>query len=118
MYAIRSYYDITPGKANYYASSYYDAGDYCSVVVKVRDGRPIKIEGNELSQICRSGTSARVQASILNLYDGARYKGPENLSKKITWEDADLEIPKVLKEISETGGRTVLLTQTISYNFV
>jgi len=105
--------DITPGKANYYASSYFDAGDYCSVVVKVRDGRPIKIEGNELSPISRSGTSARVQASLLNLYDGARYKGPENVSKKITWEDADLEIPKALKEISEGGGRTVLLTQTV-----
>ena len=105
--------DITPGKANYYASSYYDAGDYCSVVVKVRDGRPIKIEGNELSPISQSGTSARVQASILNLYDGARYKGPENLSKSITWSDADLEVPKVLKEISDAGGRTVLLTQTV-----
>ncbi len=105
--------DITPGKANYYASSYYDAGDYCSVVIKVRDGRPIKIEGNELSPISQSGTSARVQASILNLYDGARYKGPENLSKKITWGDADIEIPKALKEISEAGGRTVLLTQTV-----
>jgi len=35
--------EITPGKANYYASSYFDANDYCSVVVKVRDGRPIKI---------------------------------------------------------------------------
>lgn len=105
--------DITPGKANYYASSYYDAGDYCSVVVKVRDGRPIKIEGNELSPISQSGTSARVQASILNLYDGARYKGPENLSKSITWADADLEIPKALKEISDAGGRSVLLTQTV-----
>lgn len=105
--------DITPGKANYYASSYYDVGDYCSVVVKVRDGRPIKIEGNELSPISQSGTSARVQASILNLYDGARYKGPENLSKKITWEDVDLEIPNTLKEISEADGRTVLLTQTV-----
>ncbi|WP_372775727.1 TAT-variant-translocated molybdopterin oxidoreductase [Mangrovibacterium sp.] len=105
--------EITPGKANYYATSYYDAGDYCSVVVKVRDGRPIKIEGNELSSISQSGTSARVQASILNLYDGARYKGPQNLSKSITWDDADLEIPKVLSEISQSGGRIVLLTQTV-----
>lgn len=105
--------DITPGKANYYASSYYDAGDYCSVVVKVRDGRPIKIEGNELSSISQSGTSARVQASILNLYDGARYEGPNNLSKSITWDDADLEIPKALKEITEASGKIVLLTQTV-----
>jgi len=105
--------EITPGKANYYASSYYDAGDYCSVVVKVRDGRPIKIEGNELSPISQSGTSARVQASILNLYDGARYKGPEESGKAISWNDADSEIPKDLKEISDGSGRIVLLSQTV-----
>lgn len=105
--------DITPGKANYYASSYFDAGDYCSVVVKMRDGRPIKIEGNELSSISQSGTSARVQASILNLYDGARYKGPQQNGKSITWTDADAEVTKALTEIAAANGRIVLLTQTV-----
>ena len=105
--------DITPGKASYYASSYYDAGDYCSVVVKVRDGRPIKIEGNELSAISQSATSARVQASILNLYDGARYKEPSYQNKSITWDDADLVIPGTLNEIMIAGGRVVLLTQSV-----
>jgi hypothetical protein len=39
--------DITPGVPNYYASTYVDGGDYCAIVIKTRDGRPIKIEGNE-----------------------------------------------------------------------
>src|SRR5665647_642434 len=38
--------EVTPGMANYYASSYFEGNEYCSVLVKVRDGRPIKIEGN------------------------------------------------------------------------
>lgn len=105
--------EITPGQASYYASSYFDAGDYCSVVVKVRDGRPIKIEGNELSSISRQGTSARIQASILNLYDGARYKGPQRGNKDIQWHDADHEIVKTLNEIGQKNGRLVLLTQTV-----
>lgn len=105
--------EITPGQASYYASSYFDAGDYCSVVVKVRDGRPIKIEGNELSSVSRQGTSARIQASILNLYDGARYKGPQYHSKEIKWQDADLEIVKMLNQIRQQNGRLVLLTQTV-----
>ncbi len=105
--------EITPGQASYYASSYFDAGDYCSVVVKVRDGRPIKIEGNELSSISQRGTSARIQASVLNLYDGARYKGPRYQDKEISWEDADLEIVKALNELKQQNGRVVLLTQTI-----
>ena len=43
--------EVTPGMANYYASSYFQANEYCSVLVKVRDGRPIKIEGNDLSSV-------------------------------------------------------------------
>src|SRR3954470_19693867 len=68
--------DIVPGIPNYYASTFVDGGDYCAIVIKTRDGRPIKIEGNELSSITRGGTSARVQASVLNLYDKARIRHP------------------------------------------
>src|ERR1700761_1586950 len=35
--------NITPGVAKYYASTYVMDGDVLPVVVKVRDGRPIKI---------------------------------------------------------------------------
>ena len=42
---------IVPGVANYYASTFFDGHEYCSIVVKTREGRPIKIEGNELSKI-------------------------------------------------------------------
>ncbi len=105
--------EINPGKANYYASSYFDANDYCSVVVKVREGRPIKIEGNELSSISQQGTSARVQASILNLYDGARYKHPQLKGKTTSWEEADKAIQLALSEISGKEGKIALLTSTI-----
>ena len=59
--------EVTPGMANYYASTFFDGRDYCPIVVKVRDGRPIKIEGNKLSTITRGGTSARIQGSVLSL---------------------------------------------------
>ena len=36
--------EIMPGVANYYASTYYDGRDYASILVKTREGRPIKIE--------------------------------------------------------------------------
>lgn len=35
-----------PSVPNYYASTYFDGELFQSVLVKVRDGRPIKIEGN------------------------------------------------------------------------
>ena len=32
-----------PGVANYFATNYSDGFDYCDIVVKTREGRPIKI---------------------------------------------------------------------------
>src|SRR3954467_14606715 len=59
---------VTPGVANWYASTYFDGYDYCPIVVKTREGRPIKIEGNALSSMTHGGTSARIQAAVLSLY--------------------------------------------------
>src|ERR1700756_2340167 len=56
--------DVTPGVANFYASTFYDGHDYSSILVKTREGRPIKIEGNPLSKMTNGGTSARIQASV------------------------------------------------------
>ena len=64
--------DIVPGVANYFASSFVQGGDYCALLVKTREGRPVKIEGNTLSSVTRGGTSARAQASVLRLYDTRR----------------------------------------------
>jgi MoCo/4Fe-4S cofactor protein with predicted Tat translocation signal len=101
--------DITPGVPNYYASTYVDGGDYCAVIIKTRDGRPIKIEGNEKSSITRGGTSARVQASVLNLYDKARLRQPYADGKEATYEAIDRSVMEGLAN----GKQTYLLTSTI-----
>ncbi len=64
--------NIVPGEANFYATTFSLDGEVVPVLAKVRDGRPIKIEGNDLSSIYQGGTSAKVQASVLSLYDTAR----------------------------------------------
>lgn len=84
--------EIAPGIANYYASSFVDGADYCSVLVKTREGRPIKIEGNSLSGITQGGTSARAQASVISLYDTARLRFPKKGGQKTTWKDIDGEL--------------------------
>ncbi|MCB0660474.1 MAG: TAT-variant-translocated molybdopterin oxidoreductase, partial [Saprospiraceae bacterium] len=85
--------EIVPGIANYYASSFVNGGDYCSILVKTREGRPIKIEGNALSPVTKGGTSARAQASVLSLYDTNRIKGPQVKDgarwKDTTWQEID-----------------------------
>src|SRR5688572_1221947 len=80
--------DLDPSIANYYASTYLNGGDYCSIVVKTREGRPIKIDGNALSSVTQGGISAQVEASVLSLYDNARSRGPRAGDKKrIDWKD-------------------------------
>ena len=106
-------YEITPGEANYYASTFMDGSDYCSIIVKTREGRPIKIEGNPASGVSMGGTSARVQASVLDLYDTSRFTGPMKDGAPSDWESVDAEIMGKLQKISAEGGKIVLLTPTI-----
>ncbi len=105
--------EVTPGMSNYYASSFFEGNEYCSVLVKVRDGRPIKIEGNNLSSISQQGTSARVQASVLNLYDDARFKTPLKRGEKTSWDEIDAYISKKLDQLSNDNKKVVLLTSTL-----
>ncbi|MDP3463558.1 MAG: 4Fe-4S dicluster domain-containing protein [Bacteroidales bacterium] len=105
--------EIVPGKASYYASTFFDGTDYCSILVKVRDGRPIKIEGNKLSAITGGGTSARAQASVLNLYDNYRYTKPLVQGEEASWSEMDRQITDKLEAISAKGGKIVMLTPTI-----
>ncbi len=102
--------EVTPGVANFYASTFYDGHDYASILVKTREGRPIKIEGNDLSMVSHGGTSARVQASVLSLYDGARLRGPMVKGKDATWKAAD---DAVASAVSAGGAAIRILTSTI-----
>ena len=108
--------NITPGVAKYYASTYVQDGDALPVVVKVRDGRPIKIEGNELYPFTKGGTSPRAQASVLDLYDMYRLTNPKRKSgaqfQEIPgFDQVDQQITAALAGVS---GPVVLLTSTIN----
>ena len=97
--------EIIPGVANYYATSIYDGRDYASILVKNREGRPIKIENN------KTYTNARVQASVLSLYDSARLKHPLKNGVEADWSSIDIEIKDRLSKLN--GKKIVLLTSTI-----
>jgi len=115
--------DITPGVANWYASTYYDGEDFASILVKTREGRPIHIKGNPRFGINRNpaldkgSINARINSSVLSLYDTERLKSPtvkgaEGHSAS-TWGDVDDAIGKGLAAAAGAGKRIVLLTNTI-----
>ncbi|HNR73468.1 MAG TPA: TAT-variant-translocated molybdopterin oxidoreductase, partial [Cyclobacteriaceae bacterium] len=105
--------DADPGISNYYASTYLNGGDYCSIVVKVRDGRPIKVDGNSLSKVTMGGTSAQVEASVLSLYDNFRLRHPRVAGKDSNWETVDAEVSAKLNEIAGKGGQIRIVSNTI-----
>ncbi|MBL7696753.1 MAG: TAT-variant-translocated molybdopterin oxidoreductase [Chitinophagaceae bacterium] len=102
--------NFTPGIADYYATTYVCDGDAVPVVAKVRDGRPIKIEGNTFSAFTKGGTSARVQASVLDLYDTTRQRFPMANGTVVSWEQLDKSVTGALAG----AGSVVLLTSTIN----
>ncbi|MBU3713475.1 MAG: 4Fe-4S dicluster domain-containing protein [Ferruginibacter sp.] len=109
--------NVTPGIANYYASTYINGGDAISVVVKQRDGRPIKVEGNERSTITNGGTSAQAQASVLDLYDTTRLRHPLQKDGSVFKEVSSFEAidNMVRKALDGVGSKPLfLLTPTIN----
>ena len=108
--------NLTPGVAKYFASTYVQDGDVVPVVVKVREGRPIKIEGNSLYPFTLGGTSSRVQASVLDLYDMYRIPHPKRKSGNTfqeipTFEQVDQQIAAAIAGLG--GLPVVLLTSTV-----
>jgi MoCo/4Fe-4S cofactor protein with predicted Tat translocation signal len=106
--------DVVPGIANYYASTYINGGDAISVVVKQRDGRPIKIEGNELSGITKGATNAQAQASVLDLYDNTRLRYPQQKDGKDFKEVTSFDAFDKMVGAAITGKTVVLLTATVN----
>jgi len=103
--------EIVPGIANYYASTIADGFDFANVLVKTREGRPIKIERNDQSK--HSGSvNARVHASVLSLYDNNRLKAPQLAGKDVSWTDFDTAVAGKLNQMQ--GKDVVLLTQTFA----
>ncbi len=102
---------IIPGVANYYATTIANGFDFASVLVKTREGRPIKIENNDMGS---SYANARVNASVLGLYDSTRVKSPMKRDKNISWETFDTETNQKLTDIKNAGKEIVLLTQTFA----
>lgn len=102
--------NIVPGIADYYATTFVSEGESIPVVAKVRDGRPIKLDGNTLSTLAKGGTSARVQASVLDLYDTSRQRFPMANGSAATWEQLDRQLGTAFS----AAGPLVLLTGTVT----
>lgn len=100
---------VIPGVANWYASTYNSE----PVLLKTREGRPIKVEGNDLSTFTMGGASAVAQASILSLYDSYRAKSPLKDGLATSWEIAINDVKTILEKSSKEKQEVYLVTDSI-----
>ncbi|AYN66571.1 4Fe-4S dicluster domain-containing protein [Euzebyella marina] len=103
--------NIVPGVANYYATSIANGFDFASILIKTREGRPIKVENNKDAKV-GGGANARVQASVLSLYDSTRLQGPLANGEPVDWSALDAAVKAKLGSLSGSGQQIALLTQT------
>ena len=105
--------EIIPGIANYYATTIANGYDFANILIKNREGRPIKVEKNSLAPL-ENAANARVHASVLDLYDNARLSQPTKNNMPISWFSFEYETKLKLEEISKNSKEIVLLTQTFA----
>ncbi|HET7498216.1 MAG TPA: 4Fe-4S dicluster domain-containing protein, partial [Candidatus Eisenbacteria bacterium] len=112
--------DMQPGNPVYYASTCGECPAGCGLLVKTREGRPIKLEGNPDHPANRGALCARGQASVINLYDPDRLRGPVTVDRATGktsaagWGPVDKRVTMALRKARDGGGRVVLLTGTVA----
>jgi MoCo/4Fe-4S cofactor protein with predicted Tat translocation signal len=112
--------EITFGIANFYASTCGECSSGCGTLVKTREGRPIKIEGNPDHPMNKGGLCARGQASILNLYDPDRLRNPISLIRgsinntPTDWPTVDKKLGERFQAIKANGGKIRILSDSIN----
>ena len=104
---------VVPGLARWYASTCGGCAAACGTLVKSRDGRPIKMEGNPDHPLSRGGLCARGQATVLDLYDSERLKQPLSGGAPTTWKELDVSVDKALADARRRGRKIRVLSQTV-----
>ncbi len=109
--------NILPGKPSYYASTCSACSNHCGILIKTREGRPIKVDGNPDNPSNKGKVCAVGQASILNLYDPERIKKPLRKDggkfSEITWELAFSELLTNLNTAASNGKEIAIITKPI-----
>ena len=102
--------EVTPGIPNFYASSYKGQ----SILVRTREGRPILVEANPSAVGLNSGTDAATQASVLDLYDQSKLKGPKLNGADASWDELDKQVVAALNAAAAAGKQIRVVSGTVN----
>ncbi len=98
---------IIPGNPLHFATALSLMGTAFGVLVESHEGRPTKIEGNPLHPESQGATNSFVQASILDLYDPDRSRGPKERDHARTWDATQSMLVALGQTLAKDGGQSL-----------
>ncbi len=105
--------EVILGLPNFYASTCSGCSSACGILVKTREGRPIKVDGNPDHPVNKGKICTKGQASVMNLYSPERLKEPAMNKAQTNWNDANKKITETLVSASGSGKEIAVVTHTI-----
>jgi molybdopterin-containing oxidoreductase family iron-sulfur binding subunit len=113
--------DILPGVSYWYASTCRECPTGCGVIVRAREGRAVKVEGNAAHPVNRGGLCARGQAALFGLYDPDRVRQPllkdGTVWKPIPWDEALQMAGTRIADAMRSRAGVALLTDHVTGTF-
>ncbi len=105
---------VVPGEASFHPSTCMECPAGCGVIARVREGRPVKLEGIPGHPVNDGGLCVRGQSSLYRLYHPERIRGPMAREggkyRPIPWEDAFARVAGALKGSREKGRKNLFLS--------
>lgn len=103
--------DVVPGVATYYATVCRECPAGCGMLVRTREGRAVKVEGNPLHPANSGKLCIRGQASLQGLYNPDRIRQPlkkvaPGKHQPISWDEAESLLAEKLRAVS---GKTAFI---------
>ena len=105
------------GVSQYYATTCRECASACGVMAEVRDGRPIKLEGNPEHPLNRGAICATGLSAMQGLYNPDRFRSPMvregGALKPTTWAKAYELLAQKIGEVKSKGvaGNVVFINQ-------
>ena len=119
--------DAIPGVATWYASVCGECPAGCGIIVRTREGRAVKVEGNPEHPVNRGSLCVRGQASLQGLYNPDRFEGPrqrrvtnetagQSVLDPIEWESAQQTLVDRIQTLRDAGrgDRIAVVTPLLS----
>lgn len=109
---------IVAGNPDFYASTCSGCPESCGILIKTREGRPIKIDGNPDHPVNKGKICSRGQAGIFNLYSPDRIKNPQMSDKNgnytaTSWNTVNEKIIAALKNSVQQKKTIALISNVI-----